>query len=474
MKLVPVIGLEIHAELLTKTKIFCSCENKFGNEPNTLVCPICSGMPGTLPTLNKSAVELAVKAGIILNCKISNKSSFDRKNYFYPDLPKAYQITQFYNPICYNGLVKINGKNIRIERIHLEEDAGKLIHTDKYSIIDFNRCGVPLIEIVTMPDFHSADEVCDFVKLISSRMKYAGLCDSRLEQGSLRVDVNISLMEENSQKLGKRAEIKNLNSLKSIKQAIEYEILRQTNLIENGEEFQIETRRFDEKTGTTIFMRTKEAKGDYRYFPEPDIPQIVISDEDIQRLKQEIPIMPDERISIYINAYKLPKQDAELLTEDKFISDFYDSCIDIYPSYKTISNILLNEVKKILNKKATNFSFVDFSSKDIVELSKMYDEKKITKSSLSYILDIMTKTNESPTNIAITHNLLTDDNTDDLDNIITKILEKNQKSINEYSEGNEKVFAFLMGQVMRSLKKGTNPNTVIKILNKKLSTFLEN
>ncbi len=474
MKLVPVIGLEIHAELLTKTKIFCSCENKFGVEPNTLVCPICSGMPGTLPSLNKSAVELAVKAGIVLGCKISNKSSFDRKNYFYPDLPKAYQITQFYNPICYDGLVKINDKNIRIERIHLEEDAGKLIHRDKYSIIDFNRCGVPLIEIVTMPDFHSADEVCDFVKLISSRMKYAGLCDAKLEQGSLRVDVNISLKEKISLGFGKRAEIKNLNSLKSIKQAIEYEITRQTKLIENGEEILVETRRFDEKTGTTVFMRTKETKGDYRYFPEPDLPQIFISNGEIERLKQELPIMPDERLSTYINVYKLPKQDAELLTEDKFISDFYDSCVAIYPAYKTISNILLNEVKKILNKRATNFSSVIFSPNDIIEISKLYDEKKITKNSLSYILEIMTETNEPPTKIAETHNLLIEDNQDELNDIISKVLDENRKAINEYLEGNKKVFAFLMGQIMRSSNKGTNPNTVSEILNKELLTFLEN
>ena len=474
MKLIPVIGLEIHAELLTKTKIFCSCENKFGNEPNTLVCPICSGMPGTLPSLNKACVELGAKAGLILNCKINNKSSFDRKNYFYKDLPKGYQITQFYNPICYDGIVKINDRNIRIERIHLEEDAGKLIHNDDYSVIDLNRCGVGLIEIVTMPDFHSADEVTEFIKLISLRMKYSNICDAKLEQGSLRVDVNISLKRENSLKFGQRAEIKNINSLKSIKQAIEYEIKRQTEILSKGGQILAETRRFDERTGTTVFMRTKETKGDYRYFPEPDLPHIFITDEDIEKLKQELPIMPDERYLTYIDVYKLSKQEAQLLTDDKFISDFYDSCVAIYPSCKTISNILLNEVKKILNKRAISFSCVSFSPKDIVELSKLYDEKKITKSSLSYILDIMIKTNESPTKIAISHNLLADDTADDLDFIITKVLEENPKAVNEYLGGNKKVFAFLMGQIMRSSNKGTNPNTVTEILSKKLLTFLEN
>ncbi len=474
MKLVPVIGLEIHAELLTKTKIFCSCENKFGNKPNTLVCPICSGMPGALPSLNKYSVELAVKAGIVLNCKINNKSSFDRKNYFYPDLPKAYQITQFYHPICTDGNVKINDKNIRIERIHLEEDAGKLIHNNKYSVIDFNRCGVPLIEIVTMPDFRSADEVCDFIRLISSRMKYAGICDSKLEQGSLRVDVNISMMEENSLKFGKRAEIKNLNSLKSIKQAIEFEIQRQTQLLENGKDVLVETRRFDEKTGTTVFMRAKETKGDYRYFPEPDLPEIYISDYEIDRLRLELPIMPDERLLTYINVYKLSKQEAELITEDKHLSDFYESCLALYPSYKTISNILLNEIKKFLNKKALDFSFVPFSPNDIIELSKLYDEKKITKNSLSEILAIMFESYDAPLKIAKNYNLLIEDNIDELSVIITKVLDENQKAVNEYLEGNQKIFAFLMGQVMRASKKGTNPSTVTQILNKKLLTFLAN
>ncbi len=472
MNLIPVIGLEIHAELLTKTKIFCACENKFGSEPNILVCPICSGMPGTLPSLNKSSVELAIKAGIILNCKINNTSSFDRKNYFYPDLPKAYQITQFYHPICSDGNIKLGDRSIRIERIHLEEDAGKLIHSDNHSIIDLNRCGVPLIEIVTMPDFRSADEVCDFVKFISLRMKYAGLCDAKLEQGSLRVDVNISLMQGNS--FGKRAEIKNLNSLKSIKQAIEYEIKRQTELLSNGKEILVETRRFNEKTGTTVFMRTKETTGDYRYFPEPDLPQIFISDDEINRLRQELPIMPDERLLTYINVYKLRKTEAELLTEDKFVSDFYDDCVAIYPSYKTISNILLNETKKILNKKSLNFSSIRFTPNDIVELTRLYDERKITKNSLSEILEIMFDSFGNPLKIAEKNNLLINANTDELENIVTKVINENQKAINEYLGGNQKVFAFLMGQVMRASKKGTNPNTVTEILNKKLSTFLKN
>lgn len=471
MKFIPVIGLEIHAELLTKTKIFCSCENKFGEKPNTLVCPICTGMPGTLPVLNRKAVELAVKTGLILDCKINNYSSFDRKNYFYPDLPKAYQITQFYHPLCENGHIKINDKKFVIERIHLEEDAGKLLHDKDISIIDYNRCGVPLIEIVTAPDFRSADEVCNFVREISLRLKYADVCDAKLEQGSLRVDLNISVMKEAQNVFGTRAEIKNLNSLKSIKQAIDYEIERQTSLIQNSQEVLLETRRFDEKTGKTVSMRAKETKGDYRYLHEPDLPALFVSDIEIEKIKKEIPTMPNDRLAKYINVYKLTPREANLIIEDKTVSDFYDSAVSYYSSYKTICNIILNEINRCINKNNLKFSEINITPLDIAETAKLYDEKMISKSALSTIIDTMIKTGDNPKIIAKSVNLFLNNNSTDIESIVKTVLSYNSQAVIEYSQGNKKAFTYLMGQVMRTLGKGANYEIVIKVLENQLKNI---
>ena len=473
MKFIPVIGLEIHAELSTKTKIFCSCENKFGEAPNTLVCPVCSGMPGTLPVLNKSAVELAIKAGLVLDCKINKKSSFDRKNYFYPDLPKAYQITQFYHPICESGFVFKNNKKINIERIHLEEDAGKLIHNKNTSIIDYNRCGVPLIEIVTAPDFNSANEVCDFINEICLRFKYADICDGKLEQGSLRVDVNISVMKENSTTLGTRAEIKNLNSLKSIIKAIEYETKRQTELLEKEISFDVETRRFDENTGTTVSMRKKESIGDYRYMPEPDIPELIINNSEIEALKNELPTMPSIRLEKYINEYNLSEQDAKLIVENKYISDFYDEALKSYPSFKTLANIILNEINRNLN--VLGLSFCDLSIKPSLtaEVAMLYDNKKISKNALNEIIKIMLVSEKSPTEIAKEHNLLLSDNSDDIKKVTEETINENEKAVSEYLSGNSKVFSYLFGQIMRKLEKNSNPQTVKEILTSELDKLVK-
>ena len=288
MRYQPVMGLEIHCEMLTNSKVFCSCQNEFGGGENTRVCPRCSGMPGTLPLLNKGAVKLAAKAGFATNCTVNNYSAFDRKNYFYPDLPKAYQITQFESPICTDGYIDVvGGKRIRINRIHIEEDAGKLVHDDYegVSMADYNRCGVPLIEIVTEPDFRSVEEVQDFVTQIAQRMKYAGVCDARMEQGSLRVDVNISLMPIGSDKFGTRTEIKNLNSVKSIGRAIEYEIKRQADILDDGGEVVQETRRYNDSQDNTKSLRSKEEAHDYSYFPEPDIPPVIFTDEEIEEIR---------------------------------------------------------------------------------------------------------------------------------------------------------------------------------------------
>ncbi len=472
MSLIPVIGLEIHAELLTKTKIFCSCANKFGEKSNTLVCPICSGMPGTLPMLNKEAFLLAVKAGLVLDCKINSKSSFDRKNYFYPDLPKGYQITQYYHPLCENGYIDINNKRFNIERIHIEEDAGKLIHEKRSTLIDLNRCGVPLIEIVTKPDFNSAEEVCLFIREISSRLKYADVCDARLEEGSLRVDVNISAKDENSSILGTRTEIKNLNSLKSVAKAIEYEFNRQCLILSKGEEIICETRRYNENSAKTESMRIKEKPSDYRYFPEPDIPAICISDDEINNAKKLLPKMPKERIEEYKELYGISEQDAVLLTNDKAISDFFEAVISEYRSPKTITKIILGYIFRNMNE--LKLKKIPLLPKNVANCAKLLDDKKITGNALSEIVALMFKNNDPPIEIAKKNNFLIKDNKEEIEKIVSEVLSKNRKAVNEYNSGKKKAFAFLMGQVIRNCEKGTNPKSVTKILENNLSTFSDN
>ena len=333
---IPVIGLEVHAELLTKSKVFCTCNAEFGGDPNSRCCPVCTGMPGTLPVINQTAVEYAVKAGFALGCDINKFSVFDRKNYFYPDLPKAYQISQLNLPLCINGVVTIEvdgkKKDIRVNRIHLEEDAGKLVHDDfnAVSLADYNRCGVPLIEIVTEPDISSAEEAKAFVEKVSLLLQYAGVCDCKMEQGSLRADVNVSIMRPEDKEFGTRTECKNLNSLKSIGRAIDFEIKRQSRLLDMGKKVIQETRRFNDNRGETTSMRTKEDAHDYRYFPEPDILQVNFTDEMLDEIKAKLPEMPHKRLARYTGEYGLSEVDAKILVNQKRVSDFFDESLKVY------------------------------------------------------------------------------------------------------------------------------------------------
>ena len=462
-----VIGLEVHVELATKTKIFCGCSTEFGGAPNTHTCPVCTGMPGSLPVLNKKVVEFALKAGIAANCQINQYCKFDRKNYFYPDLPKAYQITQFDHPICTGGYITVTGgKDIRINHIHIEEDAGKLVHDDYegISMADYNRCGVPLIEIVTEPDFRSIEEVQDFVEKLALRLKYAGVCDAKMEQGSMRVDVNISIMPVGSTEFGTRAELKNLNSLKAIGRAIEYEINRQAEILDNGGTVIQETRRYNDNHGDTKALRSKEDAHDYRYFPEPDIPPVFLSDEEIEDIRKSMPEMPQDRFVRYTEKYGLPTDDANLIISSKEFSDFYDESVKINPDYKQISNLMLVELNRNLNDSEKTISDVTFSPADLAELVKMSTDGFVSKNAAKDILKIMFNNGGKPIDIAKENGFIMDNDTSGLEEIIDKIIAENADSVESYKNGNQKIFGFLMGQVVRTTGKGANPKLAKDLL----------
>ncbi|MBO5105922.1 MAG: Asp-tRNA(Asn)/Glu-tRNA(Gln) amidotransferase subunit GatB [Clostridia bacterium] len=471
MKYQTVIGLEIHAELLTHSKVFCSCSAEFGGEENIRVCPRCSGMPGSLPLFNRGAAELAVKAGLALNCKINNFSAFDRKNYFYPDLPKAYQITQFNHPICSDGYVDIGTKKIRINRIHIEEDAGKLIHDEKrkISLADYNRCGIPLIEIVTEPDIRSAEEAKAFTAEVALALKYAGVCDAKMEQGSLRCDVNISIMPESSKVFGTRTEIKNLNSLRSIGRAIEYEFSRQKKLLESGERVIQQTLHWNDATGVTTALRSKEEAHDYRYFPEPDIPPMFITDEEINTISKAMPEMPSARKARYLSL-GLSDADASLLIADKALSDFFDLAVKSYQNPKSVASMIIVEFLRHINDSGFSVEEIALPPADLAQLCKMADEGTVSRSAAKDILKQMLKTLEDPMEIAKKENMLMSNDTSAVEKTADEILAANPKAVEEYRGGSAKVFGFLMGQMCRTLGKSANPAIIKKILEEKLNS----
>lgn len=464
-----VIGLEIHAELLTSSKVFCSCSAEFGGEENTRVCPRCSGLPGTLPLFNRGAAELAVKAGLALNCKINNFSAFDRKNYFYPDLPKAYQITQFFSPICSDGYVDIGTKKIRINRIHIEEDAGKLIHDDakNISLADYNRCGIPLIEIVTEPDIRSAEEAKAFTAEVALALKYAGVCDAKMEQGSLRCDVNISIMPEGSDVFGTRTEIKNLNSLRSIGRAIEYEFGRQKELLERGERVIQQTLHWNDATGVTTALRSKEEAHDYRYFPEPDIPPMFITDEEIEKISSAMPEMPQSRKARYLDM-GLNDADAALLVADKSLADFYESALKGYNNPKSVSSMIIVELLRRMNDASISAEDLELSPADLAELCKMADEGTVSRGTAKDILKEMLESGEKPMDIAKKGGMIMSNDSSEVESAVEQILAANPKAVEEFRGGSAKVFGFLMGQACRSLGKSANPAIIKKILEEKL------
>lgn len=477
---IPVIGLEIHSELLTKSKVFCTCSAEFGGERNTRCCPVCSGMPGTLPVINQTAVEYAVRAGYALGCSINKFSVFDRKNYFYPDLPKAYQISQMPLPLCINGVVPIdyeeNGekkhKEIRINRIHLEEDAGKLIHDDLngVSLCDYNRCGVPLIEIVTEPDMSSPEEARTLVETISLLLQYTGVSDCKMEQGSIRADVNVSLMRKGDTEFGTRAEIKNVNSLKSIYRTIEFEIKRQAQILDRGGKVVQETRRFDANRGETKSMRTKEDAHDYKYFPDPDILQVNFYDEDLERIKNSLPEMPKDRLAKYIS-WDIPEKEAMVIVNTKKISDLFEEAVKCYNNPKSLVNFINGEIMRRMNLGEIDIEKPMFTAAQVAKLVEMSDTDKVTKNDAKEIFREMAEKGGEPEDIAKREGMLIVSDTGKVLEVIEKILAANEKAVNQYKGGDVKVFGFLMGQCNKELRGAATPKVVKEELEKKLKSL---
>lgn len=469
-----VIGLEVHVELATKTKIFCGCRTSFGAAPNTHVCPICTGMPGSLPILNKQVVEFALRAGLALNCQINQRCKFDRKNYFYPDNPQNYQISQLYLPICHDGFVEIETaggtKRIGIHEIHMEEDAGKLVHdewTDS-SLVDYNRSGVPLIEIVSEPDMRSADEVIAYLEHLQSTMQYLGVSDCRLQEGSMRADVNLSVRETGTTKFGTRTEMKNLNSFKAIAHAIEGERERQIELLEEGREVVQETRRWDDNKESSHAMRSKEDAKDYRYFPDPDLPPVWISDQWIGKVKAALPELKREKSKRYQEEYGLSEYDANLLTGDKALAEVFEATIMSGAAPKKAANWLTGETLRLLKEREMEAAGIRFSAAHLAGLIALLDKGVINNQTAKEVFAAMFESDVDPEQYVEEHGLKMESDSGLLTEAVKKVLDANPKAVGELREGKDKVMGFLMGQVMREMKGKANPAQVGEVIKKLL------
>ncbi len=478
MKYQAVIGLEVHVQLLTNTKIFCGCSTRFGAPPNSQTCPVCLGLPGALPVLNKKVVEYAIKAGLATNCTIAQRSVFARKNYFYPDLPKGYQISQFELPICQHGHLDIQGewgtKKIGITRIHMEEDAGKLVHGDvpglgQGSGVDLNRACTPLLEIVSEPDIRSADEAVAYLKKLHQIVVYLGICDGNMEEGSFRCDANVSVMRVGSDKFGTRTETKNVNSFRFVKQAIEYEIERQIEVIEDGGRIVQETRLFDPNTGTTRSMRGKEEAHDYRYFPDPDLVPLVISDDWVEDARLSLPELPEAKRARYEAELGLPEYDAEVLTASRELAEYFEACTTIFSQPKTVANWVMGEVTRALNDD-NNRSIADspVTPQLLADLLQLIDKGTISNKIAKTVFDEVYRTGKEPAKVVEEKGLVQVSDTGEIERIIDEIMAANAGQVEEYRGGKEKVFGFFVGQVMRASKGKANPAVVNDLLLKKL------
>ena len=470
-----VIGLEVHAQLLTESKAFCSCSTKFGNAPNTNVCPVCLGHPGVLPVLNKKVVEFITLMGLATNCKINERSIFARKNYFYPDLPKGYQISQYELPVCEHGYVNVTNKdgqikNIGITRIHMEEDAGKSIHDQAFeTLVDINRCGVPLIEIVSEPDIRSADEAVKYLTKIRQIVQYLEICDGNMEEGSLRCDANISVRPLSKKEFGTKTEIKNMNSFRNLENAINFEILRQIEILEEGEKVIQETLLWNPDKNEAIPMRSKEEAHDYRYFPEPDLLPVIIDEKWKNEIYQKLPELPEVRKERFIKEFGLPVYDAEILTLNRELADFYENVLEYTDDYKGTSNWIMGDVLKIINEGNINIKDFPVKAENFAKLINLINEGTISGKIAKEIFPDMLKGHRSPEDIIKEKNLFQISDTSQIGEVIDSILKSHKSEVQSYFDGKEKVFGFFIGQVMKETQGKANPKIVNDILKDKLN-----
>lgn len=479
MKYEAVIGLEVHTELRTATKIFCSCRTSFGAEPNTNVCPVCLGLPGVLPVLNKKVLEFAVRTGLALNCEISRYSKFDRKNYYYPDLPKNFQTSQYDLPICEHGHldVEVDGKKttIRITRAHMEEDAGKLVHhgtsiTDSdYSLVDYNRTGTPLLEIVSEPDMRSAKEAVAYMEKLRAILQYCGVSDCKMEEGSLRCDANVSVRPVGQKELGTKTEIKNINSFRGVERAIEYEAMRQAELLEEGGTVVQETRTWDEKEGVTKSMRKKEEANDYRYFPEPDLVPFTVSEEYIEEIRKTLPELPDARKERYVESYGLTSYDADYLTNDKARADYFEAMVAAGADPKEAVNWLMGDFAKKLSQSGLEMAAAPVTAAALADLLGLIGKGTISGKIAKQVFSDMWETGKDAETIVKEKGLVQISDTGALEELADRIIAANPQSVADFKAGKKKAVGFLMGQIMKETKGKANPQVVNGILTKKLS-----
>ena len=468
-----VIGLEVHAQLRTKTKAFCGCLNEFGALANTRTCPVCLGFPGSLPVLNEMAFEHGMKVALALNCQIQNFTKFDRKHYFYPDLPKNYQISQYDLPLALDGGLKIKikdrEKTIPVKRVHLEEDAGKLIHEGEDSLVDYNRAGVPLLEIVTEPEIHSPDEAYEYLSELKAILKYLEVSDCDMEKGSLRCDANISLRLTGAEKLGTKTELKNMNSFKAVREALNYEIKRQTGILESGQKIIQETLLWDEVSAKTVAMRSKEEAMDYRYFPEPDLPGFVLTEEKIRVVKDNLPELPQALKQRFVRDYGLIEYDVEILAQEKRLADYFEACFKIYPQAKSISNWLIGPLSYELNSRNLDIQSLGLKPTELTTLISFVDQDKISNLSAKEVLTERLNSKKTIEEIIKEKDLLQVSDSGELSAIIDAVISANQKSVQDYSSGKANALMFLVGQVMRQSKGKANPKVAQEMLKERLT-----
>ncbi len=472
-----VIGVEVHVELCTKSKIFCGCTTQFGGEQNTHTCPVCLGLPGVLPVLNKQVVEYAIKTGLALNCKIAEFSKFDRKNYFYPDAPKNFQTSQYDLPICQNGWVEIDfdgvRKKIGITRAHMEDDAGKLVHsgdtisTSNTSYVDYNRTGVPLLEIVSEPDMRSIDECVAFLEKLVQIIEYIGVSDCRMEQGSIRFDINASLMPQGSSEFGTRTETKNLNSFSSVRRCLEYELSRQAGILRNGGQVLQETRTWDEGKGITLSLRSKEEAHDYRYFPEPDLVPMVIDREWVETVRQTLPELPDSRRQ-RLRALGLPEYDAKIITASRGMADFFDAALAKFPDAKTLSNWVMGDFTRLLNAQGVPVESSPVRPEGLAELLTLIEKGSISGKIAKAVIEEMFQTGKDAQQVVREQGLVQISDEGALVAIIDQVVAANPQSVLDFKAGKERAIGFLVGQVMKETRGQANPGVVNKLLKQKL------